>query len=245
MSSVVIGGIVFCCLAGAVLIGMMLRSRLPEHHLSVDSKDAIKLATAIVVTLSAIALGFLTASAKTAFDQAEAELRGSAAEIVLLDRVLAHYGPETQAARGLLRDFIMSRLDGPSAQSTTDEFEVEAVQDQIRSLMPGTAPQRFLQARALEVSGKIAESHWLFVETGSESPPLAFLTILVFWLTLLFAIFGLLAPTNPTVICTLIASALAVSGAVFLLVDMAHPHLGIIQASDVPLRTALEHMGRP
>ena len=137
---------------------MVLRSRLPEHHLSVNSKDAIKLATAIVVTLSAIALGFLTASAKTAFDQAEAELRGSAAEIVLLDRALAHYGPETQAARGLLRDFIVSRLDGPSAKNAGDEFEIEAVQDQLRSLVPGTAAQRFLQARALEVSGRVSQN---------------------------------------------------------------------------------------
>ena len=82
MSSVVLGGIVFSCLVVATLFGMAVRSHLPEHHLSVDSKDAIKLAIAIVATLSAIALGLLTASAKTSFDRAEADLRGSAAEIV-------------------------------------------------------------------------------------------------------------------------------------------------------------------
>ena len=36
MSSVALGGIVFLCLFGAALIGMVLRSRLPDHHLSVE-----------------------------------------------------------------------------------------------------------------------------------------------------------------------------------------------------------------
>ena len=196
--------------------------------------------------MSAIALGLLTASAKTSFDRAEVELRGSAAEIVLLDRVLARYGPETQEARDGLRDFIVSELDRPSSESTADERWIEAVQDKVQSLAPETAAQRFLQARALEVSGKIAETHWLLLPSGSESPPLPFLAIVVLWLTLLFAVFGLLAPPgNATVMCTLIVCALAVAGAVFLMLDMAHPHLGIIQASDAPLRTALERLGGP
>ena len=143
MSSVVLGGIVFSCLVVATLFGMALRSHLPEHHLSVDSKDSIKLAIAIVATLSAIALGLLTASAKTSFDRAEVELRGSAAEIVLLDRVLARYGPETQEARGRLRDFIVSKLDRPSSENTADELWIEAVQDKVQSLAPETAPNGF------------------------------------------------------------------------------------------------------
>ena len=88
MDSVILGGIVFCCLLGAALIGALLRRYLPEPHLSTESKDAIKLPTAIVATLSAIALGLLTASAKTTFDRAEVQLKTTVAQVVVLDRVM-------------------------------------------------------------------------------------------------------------------------------------------------------------
>jgi hypothetical protein len=233
---------VFFCLLGAALLGALLRSHLPETHLSPDSKDAIKLATAIVATLSAISLGFLTASAKTAFDHAEADLRMSVAHVVLLDREMAHYGPQTQDARDLLRKFIEAQLY--RTNSDTSDLAIEMVQDQLRSLAPETAAQRLLQTRALEVSGKIAETHWLLVETGSEELPGPFMIILVLWLVLLFVTFGLLAPRNATVTCTLVICALSVAGAVFLIVDMAHPYLGIIHISDASLRTALEQLGK-
>ncbi|WP_256730415.1 hypothetical protein [Pseudomonas sp. ANT_H12B] len=62
--------------------------RLPIHHLDAESKDVIRLATAVVGTLSALALGFLTASAKNVYDSYEIEVQTSAARIVLLDRVM-------------------------------------------------------------------------------------------------------------------------------------------------------------
>ena len=101
MSALAIGGVAFVCLSFAVVAGIFIRDRLPKHHLSTDSKEAIKLATAVVGTLSALAVGFLIASAKTAFDDAEAELRTSVARVVLLDRVMAHYGPETKEEEGV------------------------------------------------------------------------------------------------------------------------------------------------
>jgi hypothetical protein len=253
LSSVVIGGIVFVCLFGGALIGMSLRSRLPEHHLSVDSKDAIRLATAIVGTLSALALGLLIASAKSAHDNAEAEMRTSAGHLVLLDRVMAHYGSETQEARGLLRKLLAARLsqtwgnigqDGATGDASVLDAGVEPVQDLLRALTPKTDAQRWLQSRALDVSGQIAEAHWLLVDSGEEGLPWPFLMIMVFWLAMLFATFGLLAPSNMTVLVTLLVCALSVAGAVFLIVDMANPYLGLIYISDAPLRDALEQLGQ-
>jgi hypothetical protein len=252
MSAIAIGGIVFVCLFLAALAGLACRDRLPEHHLNPDSRDAIKLATAVVGTLSALALGFLIASAKTSFDEAETELKTSVARLVLLDRVMAHFGPETAEGRRLLKELVETRLqswggDGGDTGSTdprTEDRGIEPVQDELRALNPATQPQRLLQARAIEVSGQIAEAHWLLVEEGSEGPPGAFLAILVFWLALLFFTFGLLSPANGTVICIQFVCAISVAGAVFLIIDMAHPYLGLIQVSDLPVRAALERLGR-
>jgi hypothetical protein len=43
MSPTEIGCIALVCAFGRALLGMILRRILPEHHLSADSKDEIKL----------------------------------------------------------------------------------------------------------------------------------------------------------------------------------------------------------
>lgn len=250
MSSITLGAIVFVCLFGASLIGILVRNRLPSHHLDSESKDVIRLSTAVVGTLSALALGLLIASANNVYNNAEAELRTSAARLLLLDRVMARYGPETADARSLLHRLVENRLVqgwGTAAQQAAidpyDEAQgIEPVQGEVRNLTPATEPQRLLQARALEVSGLLAEAHWMLVETSSEGLPTAFLVILVFWLAWLFLTFGLQAPANPTVIGVLMVCSLSVAGAIFLVIDMAHPYLGVIHVSDAPLRATLEHI---
>jgi hypothetical protein len=229
---------------------MLLRARLPDHHLSPDSRDAIKLATAVVGTLSALALGLLIASAKRSFDEAGLELRTSAARVLLLDRVMAHYGPETAEMRGTLRKVLETRLseagiNAISDRSLNDGLDVEPVQDALRSLSPQTDAQRWLQSRALQLCGQVAEARWLRTETEVGGFPGAFLAILVFWLALLFASFGLLAPGNATVVGTLFVCSLSVTGALVLIIDMDHPYLGFIRVSNTPLRLALERLGRP
>ena len=250
MSALLVGPVVFVCLFGATLVGMALSRRLPRHHLDPDSKDVIKLATAVVGTLAALALALLIASAKTTYENANAELRTSMARLVLLDRLMARYGSDTDAARGRLRTLVKTRLSqawGADASATNaggEKASIEPVQAELRALSPDTNAQRLLQSRALEVSSDIAEAHWLLTETVGDGLPWAFLAVLVFWLGLLFVTFGLLAPTNATVIGLLFACALSVSAAVFLIVDMAHPYIGIIHVSDAPLRTALGQLGQ-
>lgn len=80
---------------GGALAGLLLRRSLPQDHISPDSKDAVKLAMALVSTMSALVLGLLVSSAKTFYDTQSAELNQMSADVVALDRLLAHYGPET------------------------------------------------------------------------------------------------------------------------------------------------------
>jgi hypothetical protein len=112
---VTIGGIAFACVFGGALLGMLLRRALPAHHLSTDSKDVMKLGMGLVGTMAALALGLLLASAKSAYDAQADELRQMSATVLLLDRALAHYGPEGKEARDLLREAtaVRSRASGP------------------------------------------------------------------------------------------------------------------------------------
>jgi hypothetical protein len=250
LSSIALGTLVFICLFGAALVGILVRDRLPAHHLDAESKDVIRLSTAVVATLSALALGLLIASANTVYNNAEAELRTSAARLLLLDQVMAHYGPETAGARSRLHRLVEYRLvqgwgtaaDQAGNEPYDENQGIEPVQGELRNLVPATEPQRLLQARALDISGLLAEAHWMLVESSSEGLPTAFLVILVFWLAWLFLTFGLQAPANPTVIGVMLVCSLSVAAAIFLVIDMAHPYLGVIHVSDEPLRAALEHI---
>jgi hypothetical protein len=80
--------LVSTCLLAAVWIGMWLRRLLPEHHLSADSKDTVKLAIGLVATMSALLLGLLVSSAKTSYDTTRGQVIQMASKVALLDRVL-------------------------------------------------------------------------------------------------------------------------------------------------------------
>ena len=88
------------------------------------------------------------------------------------------------------------------------------------------------------------EARWLLIAQAQRALPMTFLVVLLFWLTMLHISFGLLAPRNATVITVLLISALSVSGAIFIILEMNHPLHGMIKVSSAPMRKALEHLGQ-
>jgi len=58
MSSLAISSIAFACIFGGALFGMSLRAMLPESHVDSPSRDAVRLAMGLVVTMAALVLGF-------------------------------------------------------------------------------------------------------------------------------------------------------------------------------------------
>ena len=67
-----------------------------------------------------------------------------------------------------------------------------------------------------------------------------FLAILIFWLTIIFASFGLFVRPNPIVVITFFVGTLSVAGAIFLILEMDQPFAGLLRISSEPLRHALE-----
>ena len=68
---------------------------------------------------------------------------------------------------------------------------------------------------------------------GSISTP--FYIILVFWLVVVFASFGLSAPRN---------AGLSIASAIFVIIDLDRPFDGVFAASSQPLRDALTRLSR-
>src|SRR6202166_4739558 len=102
---------VFALICSGALAGMAVRPLLSEHHLHSDSKDVVKLTAGLIGTLTALVLGLLIASAKTTFDQKTNQVRQMTATVILLDDLLAQYGPEAAPLRNLLRQSIPPLAD--------------------------------------------------------------------------------------------------------------------------------------
>src|SRR5689334_3815779 len=109
--SLILGLISAGFIFGGVLLGLLLRRLLPDHHLQDESKDTIKLGAGMVATVSALVLGLLVASAKTTFDETEEEITQRSAKIMFLDRLLEDYGPETKATREQLRRTVAAMIE--------------------------------------------------------------------------------------------------------------------------------------
>ncbi len=248
MSSLAIGLIVFACVFGGAVVGMVLRSVLPKHHLSDESKDVVKLGTGLIATMAALLLGLLVSSAKGVYDTQSNELTEMSGKILLLDRILAHYGSEARDVRALLRQSVSRAIERlwelnlpVSAPPTAPE--AETLWDSIQELVPTTEPQRALQAEAQRLCAELGRTRMLLFAQQSSSISLPFLIVVVCWIAIIFASFGLFAPRNLTVITTLFLCALSVSGAIFLIVELNYPFRGLMQLSSAPLRNVLAVLG--
>ncbi len=250
MGPIAKSGIVLVFTFAAALCGGLLRSVLPDHHLSDESKDAIKLATGLVGSMVALILGLLVWSSKNFFDTQSAELTKMSAQAVMLDRMLAHYGPETNGARDRLRAALSRFLDqtwshdGKSSSLDPALTGQEGLYEAVQQLSPQNDSQRSLRASAISMLYDLGQTRWLIYEQTVAGLPRPLLLVLVFWLSLLFLSFGLLAPKNGTVATCLFLSALAVSGAVLMIFEMYSPYQGLIQVSSEPLRAAIAHLGK-
>jgi len=235
------------------MFGVFLRSVLPAHHTNDASKDVVKLVTGLIATLAALVLGLLVASSKNSFDMVNEGFRESAARIILLDRALAQYGPETKELRELVKAGFTSRVEqyfpkgqaGNSAlHSPEATAKMEGFQQRLRALSPQNDTQRALQSRALELSDAVTQARWLAIEREENSIPTPFLVVLVFWLAVMFTSFGLFAPRNAIAVTVLFLGAVSLSAAIFLIEEMNDPLEGFIAISRAPLDRAIGYLGR-
>jgi hypothetical protein len=255
MIPTITSGVVFACVFVFALAAMFGRRALPESHLSGDAKDFVKLGLGTVATLAALVLGLLIATAKGAYDTQNGAVQEFAAKVLLLDRILEKYGPETKKARDLLGTVVEESVNhlwpvegaGPANLAPGEARAAgDALYDQIAGLKP--APEddgrRALKARALEVLTNLFQDRFRLFARQDSALPTLFLVVLAFWLVILFAGYGLLAPGNATAVAVLLVCALSVAGAMFLMLELTSPFAGLLRVSSGPLRDALAAIGK-
>jgi hypothetical protein len=235
-------------MAAAAFAGMAVRGRLPEHHTADSSRDAVLRSVGLVVTLSAVVLGFLVGSAKAYFGAVEQQLTEIAADSAMLDRLLSRYGPETVPARHLLRQSISMAVgivwgghipslpqSGPGSALQASEKLADAVE-----ALPGGDPHRaYLRGQALSRLADVQHASFMLSRIAQARPQAATLAVVVSWLAIIFFGFGLVSPPTGTARASMILAAVAAAGALFLIIEMYSPVSGLLRIPPSILEDAL------
>lgn len=252
MSPIAASTVAFVVILCGAVVGAFLRNTLPGHHLADDAKDIFRLGAGLIGTITALVLGLLIASAKSSYDTRNTQVQRLTADVVLLDRILAQYGPETRPERDLMRaaigplvERIWHESSSPGAKAAPFEATAvgEAAYARIEQLTAQTETQRSLKGRATQLATDITQTRLLLFAQADQSIPMPFLAVMVFWLAIIFMNFSLFARLNPTIVAALALFALSASAAIFLVLEMSQPFAGLMQISSTPLRNALAPLG--
>ena len=251
-------------LCASAAVGIFVNARLPEKHKSRDSIELVQLGITLLVTFTAIVLGLLTTSVKSGFDAAYSARGAYAAQLAQVDRCLRDYGPEIRQIRDELRGYVAAVIvstwpsepaptgvayPDASHMPRTGEVPVLAtlIDDvglQILSLQPADPLHRNLMSACTQQYADLIQHRWAVIEgiRGSISTP--FYWVLVFWLVILFASFGLRAPPNSMSVIVIGFCVISVTVAVFVILDMDVPYGGLFGIPSTSMRQALSDMTR-
>jgi hypothetical protein len=134
MSALTLSGFIFVLTLGGIFLGTLLRRALPEHHLNSHAKDVVRLGAGLIATIAALVLGLLIAAAKGSFDTQTSQVSQITADLILLDNILAQYGPEARPIREQIRSTVDPFADGlwrEKKAGTTGPVETNAAAERV------------------------------------------------------------------------------------------------------------------
>jgi hypothetical protein len=251
MNTIATSLLVAACIFAGGLTGLYLNRLLPERHLTKETQDVIRLGIGMLSVLASLVLGLLIATAKTSYDSTDRAIRSYAAELALLNEALRDYGGDASVPHDLLRSYTERLLQygwpkGAKRPAMLEDEEarvlLEHVREAIRALKPVDDGQRTLQIQAIDININLLRQRWLLIEQQGPSVQRVVIVILVSWIMVIFASFGMNAPRNSTVLSAFLICSLAIGGAIFLILEMDRPLDGVMQISSWPMQNALVHM---
>jgi hypothetical protein len=257
--------LVFVAMCGSASLGFFIHSRLSEKHRTPESIALVQITITLLVTFTAIVLGLLTTSVKAGFDTAYNARGDDAAQIAQLDRCLRDYGPETTPTREQLRGYVAAVIAStwpgephpqglaypdPAKMPTLGESPLlsDVLSDVgrgVRGLKPTDAYHATQMAACVQQYADLLNARWKVIEGARPSITPPFYWVLVIWLSILFGSFGLTARPNALVAAITVLSALSITIAVFVILDMDEPYGGLFGVPSTAMRNALDDMMRP
>jgi hypothetical protein len=238
-----IAPLLICAVLVAVAMGgMALRRRVPARWR--EDEPAAPLTAHFLTVMTSLLLGLMLNSARTSFEGVNHNIQTAATQALLLDRTLRRYGPETAPARHDLLVFVQT-LRAAATDGGEGVQPLDAEEDALGALAPADARHAALQQDAEGQVRALVETRLALVEQGDGHVPRPLIVMLGLWLTAIFSMLGYRAPSNPVMRLKLVATAILVSSAIYLMLDMDVPYSGPIQVSWQPLAHAASAMMQP
>ncbi len=249
MHALEISFLVFALVVGGAFAGMVVRRFRPDERFNPESKDTIRLAIGLVVTMTSLVLGMLVSSGKTYYDGQKTEVAQLSAEVMFINGLLIAYGPETQQLRMEVRVYVGEIVDRIWPKNEMQSVTLmplahnETFYEHLQLLTPKNPQQAAIKAELLAATLSLRKSYW-FMFLKSEEPAMSvpLLSVVTAWLVIIFFSFGVFAPRLPNVITTLVVCAMAVSAAVFIIVSLNSPFTGVMRISPAAIRDVLTQM---
>jgi hypothetical protein len=250
----------FACLVALAVfaggaVGLVLQRLLPEEFTTGGPRDMIGAVVGLLTLLSALVLGLLIWTAYGVYAGQNLAIQTLALKVLQLDLALVDYGPEASGGRALLRQELAKTInavwnaDESDRQFAANNFAaaVGNLRHQsglLESLNPSTDRQTQALAAARQTIDSIGQSRlqMSFALSGVVSYPLIY--VVVGWAVALFCGFGLMSKGNAMSVAALILGALAAASAIYLIVDLSSPYMGLFRASSAPLQQVLAQMGQ-
>jgi hypothetical protein len=241
------------CVAAATfvggVIGLILQWALPEKLTTGGPRDMIGAVVGLLTLLTALVTGLLIWTAYGVYSSQNLAIQNFAARVLQEDLALADYGPEASPGRVRIREGLKRTLDqiwGPHGDADFVSRNYRAAIDNMRtgqtyldSLHPSTESQKQALAAANQAHAAIGQIRLQMALSLTNPISYPLLTIVAGWAVFLFFGFGLLSRSSPMAFAALAVGAVAVSSAVYLIVDLSDPYSGVFQASSAPIERVM------
>lgn len=251
MREALIALVIFLCLVAAAFASMAIWPTLPAKHRDDDTNTVVRLTANLFGVMTSLMLGLMINSARNTYESIDRNVHAYATEMILLDRSLRQYGPETDVVRQPLGIYVqrVTGQDSPTHETPIDanrlsEHLLIEIGNRLSALIPADDAHSALLQDARQHLQKVTELRWVLIEQSESTIPVALIVMLVAWLVLIFAGFGFRAPRNAITIGTYVVSAAMIAGAIYLIFDMDLAFSGPIQISTAPLERALAELQR-
>ena len=175
MPSLLTALLTLACLCAGTVLGSLIRSRLPGDHLLDESRDVVKMASGMIATLVALVIGLMVSSAKSTYDQANGGVTQIGAKVILLNRLLERYGPETKPIRERMREGIAANVEhlwptsgrSPNMAGIEHSTGMDNVHEMIVQLVPADEAHRVLRSHAIDTCIELAHSRLTVIGKGT------------------------------------------------------------------------------
>jgi hypothetical protein len=257
--------VVFVLLCASAALGMAGAKALPAKHRGRETFDLMSLVIGMMFTFVALILGLVTASVKAGYDTAAHDRLYDAMVLTELDFCLRDMGAAADAARADVRSYTAGVIattwpNEPAPVGVpypNDKGIPRLGGSPILGNLMRDARLKFARINlADQTEARIADecrkdfsdfqaARYAVIEDVREGLSVPFYRMMVLWLMVLFAGFGLIAPRHSLAVVTIALCAFSLSTAIFVIDDLSSPYGGLFAVSSDSMRAALASMMQP